>query len=328
MIDIQSICNKWTKEEPNYKELGRIVVDFLKDKLTKFEMLPEITCRTKELFSIIKKIKKKQKDKEKTYSFESLTDKLGVRIICPFLSDLDIVDTFITENFQVHKIEKKKDKIDFDKLDYQSNHYDVSIKYSISEFAAFSQFQNMIFEIQVRTLNQHTWANSAHILFYKQDIDMPDDVKRKIYRLLSIYEIADEEFALVNKYLQEQPDNFLYTILRKLEGKIYKYAKIDFDRELSVENIRTLCSFLTTNEQNSINQNIEKFILENNDKIEHIFNEYKSRFYEIPFLTQPEVFIIWFGLENFEFSIKDNWSIYFDEFELEQIQSIWGCQIN
>jgi thymidylate synthase ThyX len=127
---------------------------------------------------------------------------------------------------------------------------------------------------------------------------------------------------------KEQSNNFLYTILRKLEGKIYKYTKIDFDRELSVENIRTLCSFLTTNEQNSINQNIEKFILENNDKIEHIFNEYKSRFYEIPFLTQPEVFIIWFGLENFEFSIKDNWGIYFDEFELEQIQSIWGCQMS
>lgn len=328
MIDIQSICNEWTKEEPNYNELGKIVVDFLNDKLTKFEILPEITCRTKELLSIIKKIKKKQKDNEKTYSFDRLTDKLGVRIICPFSSDLDIIDRFITENFQVHKIEKKKDKIDFDKLDYQSNHYDVSIRCSVFEFTEFNQFQNMIFEIQVRTLNQHAWANSAHTLFYKQDIDMPDDVKRKIYRLLSIYEIADEEFAHVNKYLQEQPDNFLYTILRKLEGKIYKYAKIDFDRELSVENIRILCSFLSKKEQNSINQNVENFIFENDGKIEYIFNEYKSRFYEIPFLTQPEIFIIWFGLENFEFSIKDNWSNYFDEFELEQIQSIWGYQIN
>jgi ppGpp synthetase/RelA/SpoT-type nucleotidyltranferase len=326
MFDIQSVCDQWTREEFNYTKLGKIIVDFLKESLSKYEMLPEITYRIKELLSIIKKIKKEQK-RDEAYGLNNLTDKLGIRIICPFLNDLDIVDKFITENFQIHKIEKKKDKIDFDKLDYQSNHYDVSIKYSTPEFSMFDQFQNMIFEIQVRTLNQHTWANSAHILFYKQDIDMPDNMKRKIYRLLSIYEIADEEFALANRYLQEQPDNFLYALLRKLEGKIYKYAKIDFDRGLAVDNIRILCSFFNEIEKEKINNGIENFIIENNKKIEHIFDTYKLCFYEIPFLTQPEIFIIWFGLEKFEFSITDNWSQYFDEFEIEQIKSIWGCKI-
>ena len=322
MLDIQSIYNQWGIEEPKYKALGAFVVSFMKTELSKYEIMPEITHRTKELLSIIKKLKKKP------YSFDDLTDKLGVRVICPFLSDIDIVDKFIAENFQIHKIEKKKDKIDFDKLDYQSNHYDVAINSSLLGFEGCTQFQDMIFEIQVRTLNQHAWSNSAHTLYYKQEIDMPDEMKRKIYRLLSIYEIADEEFALVNKYLQEQPDNFLYTILRKLEGKIYKYAKIDFDREMSVENIRTLCEFFSQKEKDTINNYIENFIVENDKKIESIFDAYRCRFYEIPFLTQPEIFIVWFGLEKFQFTITDNWSQYFDDFELEQIQSIWGCQIN
>lgn len=327
MLDIQQIFNKWESEEkPKYEELGEIVFDFLKIGLSKYEILPEITYRTKELISIIKKIKKKRK--EKTYSFSDLKDKLGVRIICPFLSDLEIIDNFIYNNFKVLNAEKKKDKINFDKLDYQSNHYDVSIECANTEFVNFIKFEDMVFEIQVRTLNQHAWANSAHTLYYKQDIDMPDEMKRKIYRLLSIYELADEEFALVNKFLQGQPDNFLYTILRKLEGKIYKYAKIDFDREMSIENIKTLLNFFSLSEKDDINHNIENFIAENSNKIESIFNENKSRFYEIPFLTQPEIFIIWFGLENFKHSITDNWDNYFDEFELEQIKSIWGCQIN
>jgi ppGpp synthetase/RelA/SpoT-type nucleotidyltranferase len=321
MLDIQSICNQWGTEEPKYKRLGEIVVAYLKTGLSEHELLPEITYRTKELLSIIKKIKKKQKEKE--YSFSDLTDKLGIRIICPFLSDVDIVDKFILSNFNVHKVEKKKDKINFDKLDYQSNHYDCSVLESKYD----TQFHNLIFEIQVRTLNQHAWSNSAHTLFYKQDIDMSDEMKRKIYRLLSIYEIADEEFSLVNKYLQEQPDNFLYTILRKLEGKIYKYAKIDFDREMSVENIRLLGNFFSLAEKHAINHGVEVFVDENSDKIEAIFNSYKSRFYEIPLLTQPEVFIIWFGLEKCEFSITDNWHLYFEEFELEQLKSIWGYQI-
>jgi len=325
MPNVQSIRDQWEIEEPKYIKLGEKIVDFLKTSLSKYEMLPDITYRTKKLLSIIKKIKKKEK--EKPYSLADLTDKLGVRIICPFLNDLGIVDKFINEKFKIIKAEKKKDKINFDKLDYQSNHYDVSIKCSLPEFANHTQFQDMIFEIQVRTLNQHTWANSAHTLYYKQDIDISDEMKRKIYRLLSIYEIADEEFALVNEVLQKQPDNFLYTILRKLEGKIYKYAKDDFDREMSIENIRILCDFFTSKEKDIIKHNIEDFIEENNEKIESIFNTPKSIFYENLFLTQPEIFLIWFGLEKFEFSITDKWSEHFDEFELEQIKSIWGCKI-
>lgn len=51
-------------------------------------------------------------------------------------------------------------------------------------------------------MNQHAWANSAHILYYKQDIELPDEMKHRIYRLLSLYELADEEFTKVNDYLK------------------------------------------------------------------------------------------------------------------------------
>jgi len=325
MVNIQLIHDQWANEKPVYNILGNIVVDFLKIGLSRYEILPEITYRIKDILSIIKKIKQKQHDKP--YSYESLTDKLGIRVICPFLNDIDNVDKFILKNFQIHNVEKKKDKLDFNKLDYQSNHYDVSIMCSLSEFSKYIQYESMIFEIQVRTLNQHAWASASHALLYKQDIKTTDEMKRKIYRLLSLYEIADEEFTLVNKYLQNQADSFLYAILRRLEGKIYKYAKIDFDREMSVENLKRLFNLFNANEQNLINSDIENFIAENNEKIECIFSGYKSRFHEIPFLTQPEIFIIWFGLERFQFTITDNWDQYFDNFELEQIKSIWGCKI-
>ena len=58
------------------------------------ELYAEISFRVKEIQSIIKKIQKKSKIK-KTYSYNDLTDKLGIRIICPFLSDLDIVDKIL-----------------------------------------------------------------------------------------------------------------------------------------------------------------------------------------------------------------------------------------
>lgn len=316
MVDIAEISNQWKLDEPKLDILGQQVASLLKKGLFAVELHPEISYRTKEIQSIIKKIQKKQR--EKTYGYNDLKDKLGVRIVCPFLSDLDTIGAFLHANFRVRKEEKKKETIDFNKLDYQSNHYDVSVKSELIDFDP-----DFIFEIQVRTMNQHAWANSAHILYYKQDIILPDEMKHKIYRLLSLYELADEEFAKVNEYLKAQKDNLVYTLLRRLEGKLYKYAESDFDRELSVDNLTTILGFLSEGERNRIDAEIEPFILGNDAKIQHIFNDNRNRYAEIPWLTQPEIFVIWYGLEKFSFSITDNWNDFFDQGELEMIQTLW-----
>lgn len=317
MIDSDLISNKWREDEPKLKKLGEDIVILLKNELSEKELRPEITYRTKELPSLIKKLQKKQK-KNSSYTYENLTDKLGVRIVCSFLSDLDIVEKSLYKNFKIIKADKKKDTIDFNKLDYQSNHYDVSMKNEKIDFV-----KNLIFEIQVRTLNQNAWANSAHILYYKQDIILPDEMKHKIYRLLSLYELADEEFTKVNQYLIGQKDNIVYTLLRKLEGKIYKFAHTDFDREMSVENLNIIIDFFTKEQQKNIEENILLFIDNAQTKIAHIYEDNKSRYNEIQLLTQPEIFIIWYGIDKFPFNITDNWADNFAESELETISSLW-----
>lgn len=314
-MDAAQIAEKWKHDEPNLRNLGEKVVSFLQDALYQKEMHPEVSFRTKEIQSIIKKIKRKSQQKQ--YTYNDLRDKLGVRVICPFLSDLEVVDEIITSSFIVRKVEKKKENIDFNKLDYQSNHYDVSIN---SEYIDFND-DAFVFEIQVRTLNQHAWANSAHILYYKQDIELPDEMKHRIYRLLSLYELADEEFSKVNEYLKVHKEDLAYTLLRKLEGKIYKYALTDFDRDLSINQMKLILDFFTQEEQRMIEAGIESFITENDQKIQHIFKDNRNRYADITFLTQPEIFVIFWGLSNRRFSITDNWC--FDEDELEAIQILW-----
>ncbi|WP_455094536.1 GTP pyrophosphokinase [Prevotella koreensis] len=314
-MDATQIAKNWKHDEPILRNLGEKVVSFLQDALYQKEMHPEVSFRTKEIQSIIKKIKRKSQQKQ--YTYNDLRDKLGVRIICPFLSDLEVVDEIIKSSFIIRKVEKKRENIDFNRLDYQSNHYDVSIN---SEYIDFNN-DAFVFEIQVRTLNQHAWANSAHILYYKQDIELPDEMKHRIYRLLSLYELADEEFSKVNEYLKTHKEDLVYTLLRKLEGKIYKYALTDFDRDLSIKQMELILDFFTPEDQRKIETEIELFITENNQKIQHIFNDNRNRYADITFLTQPEIFVIFWGLSNSRFSITDNWC--FDEDELESIQNLW-----
>lgn len=92
MLDVVQISEQWNEDEPKLNKLGAEVSSFLRKGLFTKELHPEISYRTKEIQSLIKKIQKKQKTKE--YGYNDLRDKLGIRIICPFTSDLDIVDSF------------------------------------------------------------------------------------------------------------------------------------------------------------------------------------------------------------------------------------------
>jgi ppGpp synthetase/RelA/SpoT-type nucleotidyltranferase len=323
MANVQEIVDLWNEEQPKYENLGKIVCAFIKDKITDYELLPEIQYRTKELLSIIKKVKKKQSQKE--YSYHHLKDKLGIRIICSFQEEMKIIDEFLQKFFTIKEVEYKQENLDFDKLDYVSNHYDAQINLGINEFKKHTELGGFVFEIQVRTLNQHAWSNTAHSLSYKQEKDLPPNLKRKVYRLLSLYELADDEFSSVNKALKEYRDNHSYTLLRKLEGKFYKYAKIDFDREISLNTIDILLSYYEneTNINQVINE-IDSFITSNEQKFQRIYDENRNRFYEILFLTQPEIFIIWYMLQNNPFTLEDNWANDFEEEDLEQIKTLWG----
>lgn len=325
-IDITKIVESWENDEPRYRSLGEKLYVFIKAHITDYELFPEVTQRTKDLLSIVKKIKKK--NREKSYSYEDLSDKLGIRIICTYQEDLIKVDAFLGQYFAIVKAEYKKDTLDFDKLDYTSNHYDVKIDASKQIFEGQDHYLGMIFEVQVRTLNQHAWSNTAHSLAYKQEAGIEPILKRRVYRLLSLYEIADDEFSSVNRKLAENPDNPAYQLLRKLESKVYKYAKVDFDRVTSLYNIKIILSFLTDEQQQEIRIKIDNFITENDEKLSAIFDENRFRFHEMDLITQPEIFLVWYLLEHYQFVIKDNWADEFDWNELEQAAILWGTSVS
>lgn len=325
-LNVQEVVDLWKIDQPKYEELGKVVHLFLKSRISECEILPEISYRTKDLLSIIKKIKKKQNEKE--YSYGSLNDKLGIRIICTFQEDMDIIDGFLKKYFNIKNAEYKRDDLKFFILGYISNHYDATINTTIKDFSKYGELENFTFEIQVRTLNQHAWSNAAHSLSYKQEADLPEKLNRKIYRLLSLYEIADDEFSVVNNSLKKHQDNPVYTLLRKLEGKFYKFAKFDFDRDTSLIVIKILLGYLDSDDKKQeLIRNIDVFINQNENKIQRIYDENNNRFHEILFLTQPEIFVVWYMLKDCYYTIKDNWENDFDIEDFEQIKTLWGNQI-
>ncbi|MDR1285719.1 MAG: hypothetical protein LBJ88_05935 [Campylobacteraceae bacterium] len=316
-MDIKDIVEKWSIDKFIYDKMGKIIINIIRQELSNTEIFPEISLRIKDLLSIVKKIKRHKEN----YSYGDLKDKLGIRIICTFESELDIIDSTIKNFFNVERLEYKK--TDYNILDYKSNHYDVYINSELKEFKEIRQYNSYVFEIQVRTFNQHAWSNASHKLLYKNEKDLPDELKRKLYRLLVLYELADQEIENINSYRRGENIEFT-SLLAKIEGKFYKYAKVDYDKEITTDNMAFLSTIFTKENKENINNGIESFIDMNRNKIEAIFNDNRFRFHEIPLLTQPEIFIMWYALENFENILIDRWNNYFDFYDSEQVQTFWG----
>ena len=279
-------------------------------------IVEEITKLPKEAISILRKLKKK--NVKKAYTYSDLTDKLGVRVICNYQEDIPKIQEIIKSNFFEHGFENKGENLEHDVLGYTSYHYDLIFKKHID-----SKINSLIFELQLRTINQHAWACTAHELSYKQDIELPKELKRKVYRLLALYEIADNELSSVNIYITTHEDFPIYNCFKKLEKQFYKLAKSSFDREQSINSLKSIISFLTVAELNIFIQHFDTFMDINYERIGNIFTEYLNNFNYSYIIMQPEIIFVWFLLEKCEFKLKENWATYF-EAELEIIKNAWG----
>lgn len=328
MLDIEKLRNTWEREEPIFIQIAKYSIGLLKSKITHNNIKIEITFRTKELLSIIKKVKKKSRE-ESGYSYESVTDKLGIRIVCAFYNELEAIEAVINELFTVLKRDVKRENFKFNSLEYLSNHYDVCLKSGGKWLKNIERPSDYIFEIQVRTINQDAWAKMSHKLSYKNEQEISEELKRSIYRLLALYELADEEFNRVNQRLQRQPENKVNALIRNLEKYVYRYTHADFDREISEFYIEKILNYFGDKDTAILLTEVEEFIINKEDSIIEVYRQEDIKQSEHFWLTtQPEVFLIWFCIDNHYYLIRDNWSDYFDFEEFEFLATIWGKSVN
>jgi len=172
----------------------------------------------------------------KTYNqANAITDVLGLRIICSFLSHLQSIEDLIRKKFQVIEIERKGIHHSFKEFGYQSVHLLIKVPSEI-----LSQFQveeRLVCEIQLRTILQEAWAEIEHALVYKADWSIFDEpLKRKLAALNANLTLSDILFQEIWDYhrplqlaLEKRRESFCtqtHTAINKMihdgaEGRIF-----------------------------------------------------------------------------------------------------------
>lgn len=157
-----------------------------------------VTHRVKGLDSAVKKI---TESNGKYRSFTDLHDMLGARVITYLASDVERAVAALRSEFQVDETRSsdKQAMMDPDRFGYVSYHLVVKLSSKRSTLPEWAPYQDIYFEIQVRSILQHAWASIEHDRGYKPASGLPADQKRAFARIAGLLEIADQEFDRVSR---------------------------------------------------------------------------------------------------------------------------------
>ncbi len=180
--------------------------------------IQSVTARTKEKESLLNKL---SKNEGKYRKLEDVTDLSGVRITCWFLDQIPLVAKTIKDNFRViNELSIDKSEImDPDRFGYLSLHYIVSLPANREALQECKKYTGLYCEVQIRTILQHAWAEIEHDLGYKSKIEIPNNIKRRFYRLAGILELADDEFQRLRENIEDY-SNMVKEKLMKQEKSI------------------------------------------------------------------------------------------------------------
>jgi ppGpp synthetase/RelA/SpoT-type nucleotidyltranferase len=196
-----SPINEFQKREPAYKRLLEEALFILERGLrlerVKYHSIP---TRIKSFESFTAKLKRKTDERKdaKVDPFVEVTDIVGLRVVCLFLSDIARVGKVIKDHFDILAEDNKIDGADVSSFGYMSVHFVANIKPSYSG-PRYDDLVGIPLEIQVRTIAMDAWATISHYLSYKSAIDVPSEMRRDFYALSGLFYVADSHFEMFFK---------------------------------------------------------------------------------------------------------------------------------
>ena len=135
-------------------------------------------------------------------------DMLGVRVVCPFLDDVQLVERALLAALSIAEVDRKAERHSFREFGYDSTHLVLDL--NRETIAHPLPGVAPVCEIQIRTILQDAWAEVEHELIYKSDWAIPtDQIRRKLAALnanLTLSDLIFQELRELQKDVQHKQE--------------------------------------------------------------------------------------------------------------------------
>ena len=188
---------------PVYEQMAEIIPERLKEFFAEAGIVvASVEHRVKAEASLAGKLQLKG---GKYNSIYDITDLVGIRVITFYIDDVDKVASIMERLFDIdweNSIDKRKVH-EIDSFGYLSLHYICRIPESSYSNPAHPEVNQIRFEVQMRTVLQHAWANMNHDTGYKSGVEIPKVYLRNMSRLAGMLELIDDEFSRIRRELSD-----------------------------------------------------------------------------------------------------------------------------
>lgn len=194
----------------SWKEVQLIYNSALKQISTKLEILNDefqhvhrynpiehIKWRIKTPESIVKKLKKHDKESTIDNMVKYVNDIAGIRVICSFASDIYQIAEMISNQSDIKVISVKDYIVNPKASGYKSYHMLVTVPVYLSDRIADTKV-----EIQIRTVAMDFWASLEHKIHYKFEGNAPEHIKDELVECAQMVSELDARMLALNEEIQ------------------------------------------------------------------------------------------------------------------------------
>jgi ppGpp synthetase/RelA/SpoT-type nucleotidyltranferase len=317
-LSLDQARQAWIKDEPTYGALGAVLHERLMHAIRDLGISAQVTYRTKTIDSLVRKLWLK-----KHHTYESLPDKLGVRVIVRYQHETDAIITALRTRLDCQDVDTKADALEPDQVGYRATHLQIRLLADDPAATTYTPAQ-YIAELQVQTLAQHLWADMSHDVFYKNQQSTDPQLQRRIYLLAGLIEVADNEFSRIEADVARMPELRNVLILRALERQYYKLAAQPGNIALSLQVIEHLAP-LYGDTPGDWARRFEELFRDKETVLRAVFVTLAARpDQRSAFFFQPEVLMIYDRLLHDQYRLRETWNTTFPEDELERIANVFG----
>ena len=199
----QELLSQYQSLLPVFEKMAEVIPEKLKEFFAEAGFIvAAVEHRVKAEKSLEGKLKLKG---EKYRDIFDVTDLVGIRVITFYVDDVDKVASVLERLFEIdweNSIDKRKAH-EIDSFGYLSLHYICRIPEASYSNPEHPELNKIRFEVQMRTVLQHAWANMNHDTGYKSGVEIPKVYLRNLSRLAGMLELVDDEFSRIRRELSD-----------------------------------------------------------------------------------------------------------------------------
>ena len=203
----QRFLKSYEQQHEQFQRDAELVGELVREiTLSTGALVHTITARAKTPESVRRKLRRKHyRNAER-----QLTDLIGVRVITFYSDSVDAVAAGLQDHLEINipKSIDKRVQLGLREFGYRSVQLITRLKASHPPTKRYQVVGNRWFEVQVRSILEHAWAEIEHEIAYKSGVQYPVEIVRRFASLAGTLELLDNEFlalrhernALIDQY--------------------------------------------------------------------------------------------------------------------------------